>query len=179
MRRRLLLLGAGLVAALTFAAVASAVGGNGIANGDFSTGSLSPWTTFTTANGTINGGDVQPFDTTGTGVSLAAHIDAGEVVFSGANEGGGIYQNFSGAPYTVSADVASQAAAGFPGNGDCGTFVLQLDGTTIASHAFGVCPGAAIARWHFSVHIQNGVIGTHQLRILVERRYLGTPGSTP
>jgi hypothetical protein len=180
MRKRLLLLGAGLAAALTFAAVASAVGGNGIANGDFSTGSLSPWTTFTTANGTINGGDVQSFDTTGTGASLAAHFNAGEAIFSGANEGGGIYQNFSGAPYTVSADVASQAAAGFPNNGDCGTFVLQLDGSTIASHAFGVCPGAAVARWHFSVHIANGVVGVHQLRILVERTFTATPpNATP
>ncbi len=159
MRKRLLLLGAGLAVALTFAAVASAVGANGIVNGDFETGSLSPWTTFTTANGTIGGGDVQSFDTTGTGASLAAHFDVGQVNFSGQNEGGGIYQNFSGAPYTVSADVPAQSAAGHPGNGDCGTFFLQLDGNTIASHAFGTCPGSSIARWHFFVHIANGVFG--------------------
>jgi hypothetical protein len=179
MRKRLLLLGAGLSAALAFAAVASAVGVNGVANGNFETGSLSPWTTFTTANGTIGGGDVQSFDTTGNGASLAAHFDVGEVSFSGLREGGGVYQNFSGAPYTVSADVAARAAAAFPGNGDCGLFVLQLDGATIASHDFGGCSGSSIARWHFSVHIANGVVGVHQLRILVERGFLGTPGTTP
>ncbi len=59
MRRTLLVLGAGLATALTFAAVASAVGSNGIVNGDFETGSLSPWTTFTTANGTIGTAGVQ------------------------------------------------------------------------------------------------------------------------
>ena len=180
MQKRLLLLGAGLIAALTLAAVASAVGANGLRNGDFETGSLSSWTTFTTANGTINGGDVQSFDTTGTGASLAAHFDVGEVLYSGAPEGGGIYQNFSGAPYSVSADVAAQAAAGHPSNGDCGTFVLQLDGTTIASHAFGPCSGSSISRWHFFVHISNGVFGNHQLRILIERVFTTSPpSSTP
>jgi hypothetical protein len=180
MRKKLLLLGAGVAAALTFVAVASAVGANGIVNGDFETGSLSPWTTFTTANGTIGGGDVASFDTTGTGASLAARFNVGEVVFSGQNEGGGIYQNFSGAPYTVSADVAAQAAPAHPGNADCGTFFLQLDGSTIASHAFGTCPGSSVARWHFFVHVPNGVSGSHQLRILIERTFTaGGPTSTP
>lgn len=180
MRKRLLLLGAGLAAALTFAAVASAVGANGIVNGDFETGSLSPWTTFTTANGTIGAAGVQSFDTTGTGASLAATFNVGEAVFSGQDEGGGIYQNFSGAPYTVSADVAAQAAPGHPSNADCGTFFLQLDGSTIASHAFGQCPGSSVARWHFFVHVANGVSGFHQLKILIERRFISSgPTLTP
>jgi len=179
MRKRLLLLGAGLAAALALAGVASAVGANGVVNGDFETGSLSPWTTFTTANGTIGGGDLQSFDTTGSGASLAAHFDVGEVSFTGLREGGGIYQNFSGAPYTISADVASTAASGHPGNADCGLFLLQLDGVTIASHDFSTCPGASIVRWHFFVHIANGVSGLHELRIVVERGFLGSPGVTP
>jgi hypothetical protein len=180
MKKKLLLLGAGLAAALTFVAVASAVGANGVVNGDLETGSLSPWVTFTTANGTIGTPGVGSFDTTGTGASLAAEFNVGEVNFTGQNEGGGIYQNFSGAPYTVSADVATQAAPGHPNNGDCGTFFLQLDGSTIASHAFGTCPGSSVARWHFFVHIPNGVLGFHQLRILIERTFLGSgPTLTP
>ena len=180
MRKKLLLLGAGLAVALTFAAVASAVGANGIVNGDFETGSLSPWTTFTTANGAIGGADVESFDTTGNGASLAATFNVGEVIFTGSGEGGGIYQNFSGAPYTVSADVAAQAAPAHPGNADCGTFFVQLDGSTIASHAFGGCPGSSVARWHFFVHIANGVSGFHQLRILIERKFTAAgPTLTP
>lgn len=178
MKRKLLLLGAGLATALTFAAVASAVGANGVANGDFETGTLAPWTTFTTANGTINGGDVQPFNTTGGGVSLAAHFNAGKVTGVGAPpEGGGIYQNFFGAPYTVSADVASLAQ--LAGQADCGTFVLQLDGVNIASHAFGACPGTSVVRWHFFVHVAKGVFGNHQLRIFVERTFQTDVAITP
>lgn len=180
MKKRLFLLGAGLAAALTFAAVASAVGANGVANGDFQTGSLSPWTTFTTANGTINGGDVQSFDTTGSGASLAAHFNAGQVVFTpGDNEGGGIYQDFSGAPYgTVSADIASHNPSS-GSNADCGTFKLQLDGATVASHAFGACAGFATVRWHLSAQVPSGTFGVHEVRILITRVFATLPSTTP
>jgi hypothetical protein len=148
-----------------------------IANGDFQTGSLAPWTTFTTTNGTINGGNVQSFDTTGTGSSLAAHFKVGQVTFnSGVYAGGGISQSFSGVPYTQAADVAAKGGPLFT-NGECGNFELLLDGVTVASHDFGSCAANAIVRWHLSAQIHNGTLGTHQVAIRITRPF--TTGSTP
>jgi hypothetical protein len=80
---------AACVAALAVTLVASAAP---VVNGDFETGDLTGWTTFTTANGTIGTPAVVSFDTTGTGASNAAKFNVGrQVLGSGAPEGGGIH----------------------------------------------------------------------------------------
>src|SRR4051794_15573680 len=89
------------VAALFVAAAAAAA----VVNGDFESGDLTGWTTFTTANGTLGTPAVVSFDTTGTGASRAAQFNVGENTYTGVYEGGGIYQivNATGL-FTVSAD---------------------------------------------------------------------------
>ncbi len=76
---------------------AGTVDANLLTNGDFQTGSLAPWTAFTTGNGTNGAGfpNVVSFDTTGSGASLAAQFQVGEVTFTGAQEGGGIFQSLT------------------------------------------------------------------------------------
>src|ERR1051325_10193649 len=67
-----------------------------VTNGNFSTGDLSGWNIFTTSNGTANAGvspDIQSFDVTGSGVSLAARFNVGQVQPGINYEGGGIYQD--------------------------------------------------------------------------------------
>ena len=65
---------AACVAALAVTLVASAAP---VPNGDFETGDLTGWTTFTTTNGTIGTPAVVPFDTTGSGASNAAEFNVG------------------------------------------------------------------------------------------------------
>ena len=183
--RRFGLVAAGAVVVLALAGVASASGLNAVANGDFQTGSLGPWTTFTTANGTINGGDVQSFDTTGGGASLAAHFNVGQVVFNpGVYEGGGIYQNFVGSGnYSLSADIATFAPAG---NQACGKFDLLLDGTVVASHDFGgalttgTCNTGETDRFHLSASVNTSFqIQTHQVEVRITRPFTTQVGLTP
>ena len=68
-----------------------------ITNGDFETGDLSGWTTFTTPNGTLGDGypQVTLFDTNGDGTaSYAAQFWVGQLVYApGVYEGGGLFQN--------------------------------------------------------------------------------------
>jgi hypothetical protein len=185
--RRFGLVVAGGVVVLALAAVASASGLNAITNGDFQTGSLAPWTTFTTANGTINGGDVQAFDTTGGGASLAAHFNVGQVVFNpGVYEGGGIRQNFIGSgSYTLSADIAAFEPLG-EGNDSCGKFDLLLDGTVVASHDFGgvdstgLCNSGETDRFHLSAAVNTSfAIQTHQVQVRITRPFIAFIGGTP
>src|SRR6476659_9855554 len=65
-------------------------------NGNFQTGNLTGWTTYTTTNGTIGTPSVVTFDTTGGGPSLAARLQVGQVTFqSGVHAGGGLLQNLN------------------------------------------------------------------------------------
>src|SRR5271154_4151690 len=65
-----------------------------ITKGNFDTGNLEGWTTFTTANGSVGAGlpNVTPFNTTGSGISDAAHFNVGEVNFDFTQQGGGLFQ---------------------------------------------------------------------------------------
>lgn len=177
MRRKLVLVAAGAALALAAAGIASASGPSLIANGDFETGTLSPWTTFTTGNGTINGGNVQLFDTTGTGASKAAHFNAGDAVFTGLYEGGGIYQSFYGQPTSVTAAIAARDTGG-SGNASCGKFELLVDNVVIASHDFGGCPTGGTVRAYLFGLVHTG-LGFHEVRIRITRPFTTAPGLTP
>jgi len=177
-RRNLALVATGAAFALAAAGIASANGPSLIANGDFETGTLSSWTTFTTGNGTINGGNVQLFDTTGNGASKAAHFNVGDAVFTGLYEGGGIYQSFYGQPSGASADIAAHDTGG-SGNASCGKFELLVDNVVIASHDFDTCPAGGTVRAHLLGVVRNAGLGFHEVRIRITRPYTTFPGSTP
>ena len=156
-----------------------------VANGDFETGDLTGWTAFTTVNGTANAGnppDVQSFDTTGAGVSLAAHFNVGQTSGAGSSTpaGGGISQNVSLAPgnYVLGADIATHNSSGSR-NADCGTFQLLVDGTAVAGKPFGDCGDGTTPRAHLSATLDFGSAGTHQLEVLIERTYAAVDDETP
>src|ERR1039458_10261511 len=130
-----------LLVAFLFAAV-TAQAGNILSNGDFQTGTLPPWTPFTTTNGTNGAGlpDVVFFNTTGTGPSLAAQFDVGEVAYTGLPEGGAIDESFtlsSGGTFTFFANIASQDDANHLVNADAGTYSILIDGVPLASDNLG------------------------------------------
>ena len=63
-----------------------------VTNGDFETGDLTGWTTFTTSNGTIGSPAVVQYDVTGSGASYALRLRASEVDADGTQQGGGVEQ---------------------------------------------------------------------------------------
>jgi hypothetical protein len=108
-------------------------------SGDFQAVTLMPWTAFTTANGTIDGGpNIVSFDT-GSGASLAAEFSVGEVTYTGLPEGGGIDRSFtlsSGGTFEFFTSIASQNLYTLP-NADAGTFSILVDGAMLASDSLG------------------------------------------
>ena len=152
-----------------------------VTNGDFSTGDLTGWSVFTTANGTANGGsppNVTLFDVTGSGASLAAHFKVGQLTFvQGAPEGGGIFQNiFFGASDVVSFSADIAALGGPFTNVAGGNFQMLLDGTVIDSVDFGQIGANAIKRDSLSAS-ENVSAGSHELRFKITRPFL--TGTTP
>src|SRR5262249_13004557 len=155
-----------------------------VGNGDFETGSLSGWTTFTTANGPSSGDlgaglpAVTSFDTTGAGASNAAQFDVGHLAGDAGvdPEGGGLVQTATtdAGPYMLSADIAANNPAANE-NGSCSMFELLLDGAVVASHDFGPCPGSATQRFHLSSGGLMIAAGAHEVRVRVTRPYTEGP----
>lgn len=151
-----------------------------LVDGGFQTGTLTPWTAFTTANGSIDDSpDVVPFNTTGSGASLAAQFSVGEVTYSGLPAGGGIDQNFtlsSGGAFDFFANIASQNVFASP-NADAGTYSILIDGVTLASDSLGSfaypCTGACdqtiTGTLNGSVALAPGV---HTFEVLITRDFL-------
>src|SRR5215469_6911480 len=113
--------------ALLCASLTTASAGPILVNGDFQTGDLTGWTTFTTSNGTNGAGlpNVVSFDTTGSGASLAAHFNVGAVNVDGTEQGGGLDQSFNIATagtYPFFLDIASQDDSDGQINSNAGTF---------------------------------------------------------
>ena len=153
-----------------------------VTNGNFSSGTLSGWTSFVTANGTANAGgapDVQSFDVTGGGASQSAHFNVGEVTFTGVLEGGGIFQSIVfGAAGTAlfSADIASHQSSRFS-NAAGGNFEMLLDGGVIDSFDMGAIGSGATLRHSLSAS-QAVTAGSHELRFRITRPFI-TSVNTP
>ncbi len=117
-------------------------------NGDFELGPLTPWTAFTTANGSLgaSGAQLRQFDVDGDGqMSTAFAMSTGYAVapcsFPGVFcplpvEGGGIRQSssYAGGKTTFHADIAVHNTDLYGGyNGQGGYFTMSLDGILMAS----------------------------------------------
>ena len=174
-RGRLVAAAAALFAAVLSAGALAAM----VANGDFETGDLTGWTTFTTTDGTVGAAAVASFDTTGNGASNAARFNVGRTAAPtpGPYAGGGISQTVAtGGSVDVSADIAA-ANSSFIGNAACGLFELLVDGAVVASHDFGPCAGSTVVRSTLSATGLSLSAGPHEIRIRITRPYLGGRGT--
>ena len=156
-------------APFVFAAILQA----GLVNGDFQTGDLTGWTSYTTAAGTAGSGlpNVVTFSTAGVD-SLAAHFSAGRT--SGVQfQGGGIYQDavYADGLLTVEMDWAASNSNPGGGNAEGGRFSLLLDGLSLSSTTVGFidCCGA-IVRGSLSGSAPV-TAGTHRVSIEITRNY--------
>jgi hypothetical protein len=157
---------------------------NLLTNGDFETGVLTPWTAFTTVNGTDGTGlpAVNSFNTTGSGATLAAQFDVGEVTFDSTQQGGGLTQGFT-APaagiYNFFANIASQDDPDGLVNGNAGTFSILIDGTTRTSDSLGAFSSAnQIIRASLSGTVALAA-GGHTFEILITRPFISSGAATP
>ena len=153
-----------------------------VTNGDFQTGDLTGWTTFTTATGTNGPGypAVTSFDVTGGGASDAATFRVG--MASGVPgfsdyEGGGIYQmvNLVGGSVTISFDWA-ETSIGFT-NASAGRLELLLNGLVIATQPDQQITEGTVLRGNLS-GTGTANAGNNELRIRITRNYNNTE-STP
>jgi hypothetical protein len=175
--------GVAAIALLTVAGTRAEATSITLVNPGFETGTLTGWTTFVTANGTLGPSplpNVVLFDVDGDSVSTrAARFQVGEITFHNVQEGGGIFQNFvSGAGSLVlSVDIASRNISDHNNNAAGGLFTLSLDGIAVDIFDFGFI--------HFGVTERDTLdaivpvtAGTHEIRILMTRPFL-TGGDTP
>lgn len=141
-------------------------------NGDFETGDLTGWTTFTTTNGTLgDGGTVASFDTTGSGASLAATFNVGQQRFNpDVLAGGGIYQSvvLKAGKYSLALDVAALGSDN--DNGAGGVFDLIFDGSVLSTFDSSRILAGITER---SVLGWTGIVaaGSHEVRILMQRPF--------
>ncbi len=153
-----------------------------ITNGNFDTGTLAGWTVFTTSNGRngVSLPNVVPFNTTGHGVSNAAHFDVGEATFDFTQQGGGLSQTIT-APvsglYTLTEDFASQDNLGI--NVDAGTFSILIDGATVAVDNLGsFTSDDQILMGSFNETV-GLTAGSHVIEAEISRRFLSNGPNTP
>jgi hypothetical protein len=161
-------------------AVALSVGafGNAVFNGDFQTGDLSGWTTFTTGNGVIGTPTVVSFDTTGSGPSLAAQLNVGEVTFTQNQEGGGLQQNvtLAAGSYSFFANIAATSTLG---NSEYGVFSILMDGIVEDTTDLGTLQNGGTLLGTLSASFTVATSGSHQLEILITRPFVSDNSTTP
>ena len=155
-----------------------------ISNGDFQTGSLSSWTTFTTANGTTGSGlpAVVSYDTTGTGASFAAKFDVGDTTTCCTQDGGGIRQTIIApdtAYYSFFANIAAENDLTGQINGDPGRFRILVDNVGVGTTTlFGFSTSHEVVRGSVSGTIIL-TAGAHVLSIEVTRCCVGGGNNAP
>lgn len=147
---------------------------NLIQNGDFETGDLSHWTSFTTSNG-VGLPAVAQYDVAGNGSpSFAAEFSAGQYNYNGGvnPEGGGLLQSFSLTQTTnlqLSILAATHCSVPVGGNNDGGRFEIILDGQVLSQWASGVMLPQQTKRDTLTYVAPNVSAGSHQLEIEVLR----------
>jgi hypothetical protein len=153
-----------------------------ITDGNFETGTLDGWTAFTTSNGSVGAGlpNVTPFNTTGRGVSDAAHFNVGEVNFDFTQQGGGLFQIINvpvSGLYKLTEDFASQDNVGK--NVDAGTFSILIDRNTVATDDLGsFLMAGQLLRGSFDETLDL-TAGSHLFEVEVSRQFLSTGPNTP
>ena len=143
-----------------------------IYNGDFETGNLNGWTTFTTSNG-VAVTYITPFDTNGDGVSTySARFGVGQLVYQGYGypEGGGIYQNV----YLVKGDlnITADIASNHPYdhcNLSGGEFQLIVDGFIADAHDFELVCNYETKRSTLNANVSIDTVGSHEICFTVLR----------
>ncbi|MBL8179066.1 MAG: PEP-CTERM sorting domain-containing protein [Bryobacterales bacterium] len=162
------------ILALLLSLSASAMAG--FVNGDFSTGDLTGWSQYLTANGVNTLGGVTSFDTTGSGASLAARLRVGQSVFSAGNPAGaGIRQSLNLLPgtYTITGDIAS--LGGTADNFAGGLFQLLVNGSPVGTaFDFGFIVEDDTERVSFSETFNVPVGGVYQFDFQFTRPYLAS-----
>lgn len=159
--------------ATTLSMVASQAGAT-LINGDFETGDLTGWTTFTTASGTLGDGfpQVTSFDTNNDSVaSNSATFRVGRVSGTGAGEGGGLMQSvlLSEGIYSLSADIAILDDVGTD-NSSGGFFELLFDGIVVHSHDFGTAI-LNVAEYSMLANVAVTTAGFHDVAIRMTRTF--------
>ncbi len=166
------------IACFTLALFSFNTHANLLTNGDFETGDLSGWTAFTESNGIISE-SVALFDTTGTGSSLSAGFNVGQLSYtSGVFTGGGITQSFTSETglFDFSLDIAALGGC-CSTNVDGGLFSLLVDNIVVDFFNFGQITTGAIERSSLfaSLNLSGGL---HELSILMQRPWV-TNSTTP
>jgi hypothetical protein len=161
----------GFLAAAVF--TVNPAGAVSLVNGDFETGDLTGWTTFTTTNGTNGFGfpNVTSFDTTGSGTSNSAQFSVGYVAL-GPGGGGGIIQDITLASgiLNLSVDVAAFYAGGNPVVSDTGIFSLLLNGSVLDTFDAGFLATNAVRRDTLTAST-NVTAGTYTIGIQITRPF--------
>lgn len=177
--------GSCLGAVLSFAALLSLSApahANLIVNGDFESGTLDGWTTYSVKGGGLTGSatkdplKVVDFDTDGDGVSsLAGRFHVGQIgtYVAGQYAGGGISQSFVTGTglLSLSLDVAAILAPDQTENADGGLFRVFLDGALVSAFNAGSLYNSTPVRDHLSFSGQIDA-GDHTLSIEMTRKYL-------
>lgn len=162
------LIGAVIAAASTFAHAAPQ-----IVNGDFETGDLTGWSTYTLVGGVIGTPSVVSIDVTQGVASLAAQLHVGEISYlTGISLGGGLQQTFtvdSSGQFQLHADVMSAGNVNYD-NADGGTFSLYIDDVSVANYAVGYINSGVPARGALN-YVGSLSQGDHTIKLEATRIY--------
>jgi hypothetical protein len=164
-----------MIALLLFAAPAHAT--NLIQNGSFQTNDFTDWTIGTTSNGTWGAG----FPVV-TGWPLggmnAAQGEVGDVTFDGTQQGGTLTQTFVSAGGAGTESLLWAATDPFGNNADGGEFTMILNGVQIAQFDTGTINQGQTLNGTLSASVPL-LVGTNTLEIVISRRFITIPNSTP
>ena len=142
----------------------------GMINGDFETGSLLPWTTYTLPGGTIGTPAVSSFATVLGTESFSAVLEAGQEFGWPGPGGGGLQQVFShaGGDLVLSADIA--VSYGSESWRPPVRFELFLNDVSVDSMTLGLpYPSEAVLRGMLSASVADVAAGDVELRVEVTR----------